>query len=175
MAMVDPTLSWARRVQATTLAEARVRPTSYSSKPGFGSNIDLGRLGNGGIRIDGGEDGGQLGTSVAGAGDFDGDGRSDVIVGAWQADYAGRQASGSAYVVFSRPDVFEVDTAALGLNGVQLGGSGEYQWTGQAVAGAGDINGDGRSDVVVGSPAGVRDFSSTEAPYAGSAAVVFGR
>ena len=78
-------------------------------------------------------------------------------------------------VVFSRPDVFEVDTAAFGLNGVQLGGSGEYQWTGQAVAGAGDINGDGRSDVVVGSPAGVRDFSSTEAPYAGSAAVVFGR
>ena len=48
-----------------------------------------------------GERGGDLaGASVAQAGDFDGDGRSDTIVGAPLADPLGRTDAGAAYVVF---------------------------------------------------------------------------
>ncbi|MCB9766417.1 MAG: FG-GAP repeat protein [Alphaproteobacteria bacterium] len=96
-----------------------------------------------------------LGVAVAGVGDLDGDGYADVAAGAWGDDDLG-SASGAAWVWYggaSGPGGAEKLTAADGAAGDLLGG---------AVAGAGDVDGDGLADVVVGARA---DDSSTGAAY----------
>ncbi|HEY2955396.1 MAG TPA: FG-GAP-like repeat-containing protein [Candidatus Eisenbacteria bacterium] len=92
---------------------------------------------------EGNQDGANLGYSVATAGDVNGDGFSDVIVGAYQFDN-GQADEGRAFVYWGSP---------TGLRTVP-------QWTaesnqagsffGVSVASAGDVNGDGYSDVIVG-------------------------
>ena len=84
-----------------------------------------------------------FGTSVAGAGDFDGDGLCDVIVGAPGSDAGGANAGRA--VVFS---------GATGAPLYTLTGSTTSDLLGTSVAGAGDVNGDGYGDVIVGAPQG---------------------
>ncbi|MEM7203996.1 MAG: integrin alpha [Planctomycetota bacterium] len=83
----------------------------------------------------------QLGSALALAGDVNGDGRPDLVVGMPGADEGG--LGNGAAAAFS------------GVNGSLLfraSGTGAFDRFGSAVAGAGDINGDGRSDIVVGAP-----------------------
>jgi hypothetical protein len=137
------------------------------------------------IRIDGatGGDaslskiGGLAGTSVSGAGDVNGDGRPDVIVGAPFEDNNGRANSGSAYVVFGRPELGTIDLASLGDGGFRIDGARPGQLAGRAVAGAGDVNGDGRSDLIVGAPglASATPSGEERKNVRGRAFVVFGR
>ena len=83
-----------------------------------------------------------FGVSVAGAGDVNGDGYADLIVGAHGND-AGALSGGRAYVYYGGP---EADTVAdLILTGGVEGGN-----FGVSVSGAGDLNGDGYADVIVG-------------------------
>src|SRR5262249_54134145 len=64
--------------------------------------LDLGALdGTNGFRIDGASDYDYVGSAVAGAGDVNGDGYADVIMGASFADIGGNTI-GAAYVVFGR-------------------------------------------------------------------------
>ncbi len=198
---------------------------------------------------------------MAGAGDVNGDGRDDVIVGAYHADNNGRTASGSAYVIYGRAaspsapidladtngaaagsgvdpaDGFRIDGAAaddqrrlLGgrggrrqrrrarrrhrrrpgadnngrtasgsayvvygarhagpdrpgrhqrrcdgsgvdpADGFRIDGAAAGDQAGNSVAGAGDVNGDGRDDVIVGAPS-----PTTTAADSGSAYVIYGR
>jgi hypothetical protein len=81
-----------------------------------------------------------FGTSVAGAGDVNGDGYADVIVGA-----QGYPPGGRAYVFYGGPIPNSVPDLTL-----PGGASGEL--FGFSVAGAGDVNGDGYADVIVGMP-----------------------
>jgi hypothetical protein len=81
------------------------------------------------------------GLSVDGAGDVDGDGLDDVIVGAILAN-GGQPVSGQAYV-------FSVTSGATLMT---LGGQGIADAFGWSVAGAGDVDGDGFADVLVGAP-----------------------
>ena len=60
--------------------------------------------GNGGFIINGVAASDQSGVSVSGAGDVNGDGLADVIVGASQADPYGNPQSGESYVVFGKGD-----------------------------------------------------------------------
>ena len=85
-----------------------------------------------------------FGNSVALAGDVNGDGYPDLIVGA-QFNAAHGTAAGRAYVFFGGPGMDAVPDLVLddGLAG---------DWYGYSVASAGDINGDGYPDVVVGAP-----------------------
>jgi hypothetical protein len=133
--------------------------------------VDLGSLGSGGYRLDGATAGEQTGTDVAGAGDVNQDGRPDVIVGARLARAGGQAGSGSAYVVWGRPDTAGLDLGALGAGGFRVDGAAVNDQAGWSVSGAGDFNGDRRPDVLVGAyAADNRSLSG-----AGSAYVVFGK
>lgn len=90
-------------------------------------------------RLDGSTVGGNFGTSVNSAGDVNGDGVSDLIVGARNDATAGG-ATGSAYV-FSGSD----GALLHRFDGIAAGDS-----FGRSVSGAGDVNGDGFADVLVG-------------------------
>ena len=91
-------------------------------------------------RWDGGAGYDRFGTSVSGAGDVNGDGFADVIVGAIGADPGGLQFAGSAYVY----------SGADGSLLHQWDGGAADDWFGESVSGAGDVNGDGFADVIVG-------------------------
>ncbi len=112
--------------------------------------VDLTALGPGGFRIDGAADNNQSGFfSVAGAGDVNGDGRADVIIGEADVSHDGFSGAGSAYIVFGKSSPGAVDVAALGNGGFSIGGVGENSGAGASVAGVGDVNGDGLADVIV--------------------------
>lgn len=123
--------------------------------------LNLGSLNlNQGITLQGGSAGDGAGYSVAGAGDVNGDGKNDFLVGATLASPAGRTQAGSAYLIYG--GVTLPSTLNLGnltaAQGVVLLGSTAYDWVGFSLSSAGDVNGDGKNDFLVGaylaSPAG---------------------
>ncbi len=116
--------------------------------------VDLSLLGTSylGFLIKGGYSGERSGNSVAGAGDVNGDGLGDLIIGANQAERGADVFVGKAYVVFGKTDSSLVDLASLGNGGYEILGIDEQDQTGFSVSGAGDINGDGLADIIIGSP-----------------------
>ncbi len=95
----------------------------------------------------------RLGGNVSNAGDFNGDGINDFILGAWSSDAAGVTDSGSAYVIYGKTNGSNLSLAADGsiaaANGIRLTGAA-FNAAGRSVSGAGDVNGDGLADVIVG-------------------------
>ena len=121
--------------------------------PLYPANIDLSTLnGTTGFRLSGAAAGDSSGVSVASAGDVNGDGFADVIVGASLADPNG-SGSGASYVVFGKAGGFasNVGLSSLdGSTGFRLSGAAAGDLSGISVASAGDVNGDGFTDLIVG-------------------------
>ncbi|MBL7732136.1 MAG: FG-GAP repeat protein [Chitinophagaceae bacterium] len=93
--------------------------------------------------IESGQAGAGLGISVAGAGDINGDGFSDVIAGAYAYDN-GQNGEGAAFIYYGS------NTGTVSAPNTRLESNQVNAAFGNAVAGAGDVNGDGFSDVIVG-------------------------
>jgi hypothetical protein len=113
------------------------------------------------------------GFSVGGAGDVNGDGIDDVVIGARTASPEGRFDAGQSYVVFGSTTGFpaEIQLAALdGTNGFALNGIAPSDFAGKSVGVAGDVNGDGIDDLIVGAPGADPGGKSG----AGESYVVFG-
>ena len=111
--------------------------------------INVRKPGSGLVRIDGSEEEAEL-DPAASAGDFNGDGIGDLVVGETDA----------AYVILGRRDFRAVDLGDPGAGVLRILGEGQES-LGARVAGVGDVNADGLADVAVG--------------YLGGAVVVFGR
>ncbi len=94
---------------------------------------------------EGDQDSTWFGCSVATAGDVDGDGHSDVIVGAFGYD-GGQMDEGRAYLYLGTPEGLENEPMWTAE------GDQADAWFGFSVATAGDVNGDGYDDVLVGAP-----------------------
>ena len=149
----------------------------FGKPDAFASSFHLVWLnGTNGFRLEGAELGGQSGYSVSGAGDVNGDGFDDLIVGARFAPAPnpyGNVALGETYVVFGKSDGFS-STLALstldGTTGFQLDGTGAFDRSGNSVSGAGDVNGDGFDDLIIGAPGA----DNGEIQSAGESYVVFG-
>ena len=126
---------------------------------------------NAGFRLDGENGGDWNGHSVDSAGDVNGDGYDDILIGAVWADPNGIWGSGATYVVFGKSSVFSgtINLSDIargdGSTGFRLDGENEHDNSGRSAASAGDFNDDGYDDIIIGaryaSPNGVSGSGST--------------
>jgi hypothetical protein len=96
---------------------------------------------------------------VSGAGDVNGDGLADLIVGGFDAD--------ESTVVFGKKDSASVELSAVGTGGFVINGAASNDKSGYSVSGAGDVNGDGFDDLIIGAYAAQS--------HKGESTVVFGK
>ncbi|MBD2386561.1 putative Ig domain-containing protein [Cylindrospermum sp. FACHB-282] len=140
----------------------------FGSSSSFSPTLNLSTLnGANGFAINGIAQGDRSGSSVSSAGDVNGDGFDDLIIGARYADPNGSN-SGQSYVVFGSSSGFSptLNLSTLnGANGFTINGIAQGDSSGSSVSSAGDVNGDGFDDLIIGAPG---------ADSSGQSYVVFG-
>ncbi len=156
---------------------------------GLGESLDLENLSgsdgaNPGLRIRGENQADAAGWSVSGAGDVNGDGYADILIGAPYADFQFNPIEeGASYLIFGRPSGFDStldvenltgftgDNPGIRINGV----ASSFARSGLSVSGAGDVNGDGLDDILIGAPTAQGGSTDFRAVQAGEAHLIFGR
>jgi len=129
-----------------------------------------------GLRIIGANEYDFAGMSVASIGDINGDGLSDLLVGAYYAETAESVYPGAAFVVFGKP-AGETLPASINLgtlgedDGFRINGIQSEDLAGGSVAAIGDVNDDNINDFAIG--ARVADPNAIDA--AGETYIIFGR
>ena len=152
---------------ATAFADVQLTTTALSPNIGF--------------RILGAAANDESGYSVSNAGDVNGDDIDDVIIGAHTVDPPSGSNAGVSYVIFGRSPASQVanpfgdiqlTTTALPVSiGFRIIGAAANDESGYFVSNAGDVNGDGIGDIMVGAP----DGDPLSGSNAGISYVIFGR
>ncbi|MBO6703743.1 MAG: DUF4347 domain-containing protein [Pseudomonadales bacterium] len=156
----------------------------FGTPNGIGATFELSSLDDGdgtdGFVLRGIDEGDLSGRAVSG-GDVNGDGLADIIIGAVNADPNGDK-SGEVYVIFGQSDFSSILSTAPGDSGVfelseLAGGDGTAGFvingvalndkTGRWLDYAGDVNGDGLGDILIGAPGANA--------YAGETYLVYGK
>ncbi|ACC80158.1 beta strand repeat-containing protein [Nostoc punctiforme] len=171
---IDDLIIGALRADANGQDRAGQSYVVFGSSNGFGASFNLSSLnGSNGFVINGIDILDYSGSSVSNAGDINGDGFDDLIIGAYGADPNGQDRAGESYVVFGSSSGFgaSLNLSSLnGSNGFVLNGIDTYDRSGSSVSNAGDINGDGFDDLIIGAP----NASPNGQDKAGESYVVFG-
>ena len=145
----------------------------FGKAGGFAANLNLSTLdGSNGFKLSGVAAGDYSGSSVSAAGDVNGDGFGDLIIGAYGADPNGSD-SGASYVVFGKAGGFAANlnlSTLDGSNGFKLSGEAAGDHSGSSVSAAGDVNGDGFGDLIIGASG-----ADPNGSYSGASYVVFGK
>jgi hypothetical protein len=90
----------------------------------------------------------EAGFSVNGAGDVNGDGYDDFLIGTRENDDGGTRA-GQTYLMLGKPSGWAMDTDLSNSN-ASFVGENSYDGSGASVSGVGDVNGDGYDDILIG-------------------------
>lgn len=117
------------------------------------------------VRITGETSGDYAGKALAPAGDVNGDGCDDILIGAYGNDTIASYA-GAAYLIYGSSALTDMSLADAD---VTYYGANASDYAGSAVAGAGDVNGDGYDDILI----GAYGFDSSGS-NSGAAYVIFG-
>jgi len=107
-------------------------------------------------------------VSVSGAGDVNGDGYDDLVIGSRYNDEGGEDA-GQAYLIFGKTSGWAMD-ASLGDSDASFWGEADGDQAGVSVSGAGDVNDDGYDDILI----GAKD-NDEGGDYAGQAYLLLGK
>lgn len=113
--------------------------------------------GIGGFAIDGGGPLDYFGSAVGGGGDYNGDGYDDIIIGAWHWEYnvlSQHNETGKTYIVYGNSGAEGPSHADImnGVGGFTLMGVWQQGRAGYSLDVAGDVNGDGFADWLIGAP-----------------------
>ncbi|MCH7958627.1 MAG: FG-GAP repeat protein [Candidatus Hydrogenedentes bacterium] len=142
-----------------------------------GTTVELSRIdnGTGGFVINGIDKRDRSGYSVSGAGDVNGDGLDDLIVSAPFARAGHAKWAGETYVVFGKANGTAVELSSIAMDantdGFVINGIGYSHHAGLSVSGAGDVNGDGLDDIIIGAP----HANADDGKWTGESYVVFGK
>ncbi len=140
----------------------------FGSRAGFTRTLDVASLnGSNGFTF------GSAATDIKRAGDVNGDGLVDFIVGNANASPNGLSGAGVSYVIFGQRSGFPASVSAASLDGstgFAIIGISPEDRTGRYVSGAGDFNHDGFDDLLIGAPNQTTDGKAE----AGAAYLVFG-
>jgi hypothetical protein len=170
---IDDLIIGARFASPNGIFEAGQSYVVFGSNSGFGASVNLSTLnGSNGFAINGIAANDVSGWSVSSAGDVNGDGFDDLIIGAYRARPNGISYAGQSYVVFGSNSGFGagLDLSTLnGSNGFAINGIAAYDESGSSVSSAGDVNGDGFDDLIIGAK-----YADPNGINAGQSYVVFG-
>ncbi|MEM6297657.1 MAG: hypothetical protein AAF740_03105 [Bacteroidota bacterium] len=135
------------------------------------SSISVNSLdGTNGFSVTGRDRSTQTGSDVSSAGDINGDGYNDILIGASTATPNNKGQAGEAYIIFGKSTPFNagINLASLqSSDGFTIQGRVAGERTGTSVSSAGDVNADGYDDIILGAP---RSGSTT-----GRAYLIFGK
>lgn len=111
------------------------------------------------------------GQTISSIGDLNGDGKEEILVGAVGND-AGGEDAGAGYVIWgkSTDSAVQLTNVAAGTGGFKIIGEGKHDGAGSAMASITDLNGDGKSEILIGASA-----SEAGGKDSGAAYVVFGK